>query len=176
MTQPTPSPALPAVPQGVPAWLIRAVAAIVAIAGPLIAFVDPAATRFTAAIKAAIILVFLVVAAIIFLIHLILAAVHEYGWTMNAVTHVETDAEAEFKQLWPEMKQAYTDAAPVLEQVHGVSGVIDTLSKDVADLKAREAATGLDPQAVLQAVEAATGTTLPRATVPADPAVTAQAS
>lgn len=179
MTQPT----IPNAPVGVPAWLIRICAAAVGLAGPIVAWIDPNGAIPPGAGQAAVILAFLIVGAAIFLTHLILAAVHEYGWTMNAVTHIDAAAEAEFKQLWPEMKQAYADAKPALDQVQGVPGVIDALSKDVADLKAKEETAGLDPQAVLQAVEAATGTTWPRAAAPApaasvdaDPATAGQAS
>lgn len=169
MTQ-TPT-SLPPSPVGVPAWLIRIVAAIVGIAGPVAAWIDPNGDIPAGGVQAAVIVVFLAAGLIIFLVHLILAAVHEYGFTMNAAAHVESDAETEFRRIWPEVKQAFDDAKPVLDQIHGVSGVIDTLSSDVTALKAREQASGLDPAAVKAALETATGMTFPAA---ADPATTGQ--
>lgn len=167
MTQPS----VPNPPVGVPAWATRLAAALVGIAGPVVAWIDPAHRIPPGAVQAAVILAFLAAGLVIFAIHLIHSDVHEYGWTMAAARHVESDAEAEFRQAWPQIKQAFEDAKPVLDQVHGVSGVIDALSKDVTDLKAREQTTGLDPTAVLQALETATGTTWPRSA-----AVTGQAS
>jgi len=119
------------VPIGVPAWLVRLVAAIVGVAGLVLAWVDPGNKLPHGAIQACVILAFLIVGAAIFVVHLWLAAVHEYGWTMNAVTHVDTEAEAEFKQLWPEIKASFQAAQPALQQVSGVQGAIDAISADV---------------------------------------------
>ena len=162
MTQPSTTPALPAAPVGVPAWLTRLVALLVAGAGPTIAFVDPSATRFTPAVKAAIILGFLVVGFAIFIVHLVLSATHEYGWNLNAASHVATGLEAEVAQMWPEMKQSYTAAQPVLDQVKAVQPTIDSLRSTVAELEQRTSAAGLDPEAVVKALETATGMSFPR--------------
>lgn len=161
----------PAAPRGVPAWLTRLVAAVLGLIGPALAWADPGNQLPHGAIQACVILAFLTVAAAVFLAHLILGAVHEYGWTMN------TDAEAEFRRLWPEIKQTYTDAKPALDRVHGFSAALDSLCADVASLKTA----GVTPEAVVQAFETATGTTWPRAAAPAaagpaDPATTGQAS
>lgn len=166
MTQTPPATSLPAAPVGVPAWLIRIVALLVAAAGPVIAFIDPAATRFTPAVKAAIILGFLVVGFVIFIVHLVLAATHEYGWNLNAASHVATGVEAEVTQLWPEMKQSYTAAKSALDQVQAVQPTIDSLQSSVAELERRTSAAGLNPEAVVKAFEAATGMSFPR-TAPA---------
>lgn len=178
MTQ-TPT-TLPAAPQGVPAWLIRAAAGVLAVAGPLFAWIDPGNHLPHGAIQACVILGFLVVAAVLFLTHLVLAAVHEYGWNLNAASYIATGVESEVAQVWPEFKQTYEQAKPALDAIPGVQGTIDALSADVTALKARDQTAGLDPAAVVTAFEQATGMTFPRANTPpaapVDPAATGQAS
>jgi hypothetical protein len=173
MTQTAPT-VLPAAPAGVPAWLIRAVAAVLGVAGPVFAWVDPGNHLPHGGIQAAVILGFLIVSAAIFLVHLVLAAVHEYGWNLNAAAHIATGAQSEFDQLWPEFKATYETAKPALDAIPGVQGAIDAISSDVTALKARTETAGLDPSAVVAAFETATGMTFPRVTsaAPADPAAT----
>jgi hypothetical protein len=170
---------LPSTPTGVPAWLTRLTAALVAIVPSVLAWVDPGSKLPHGAIQACVILAGLLVGGAIGLVHLIHSDVHEYGWSMNAVTHMDTEAEAEIKTLWPEFKQTYETAKPALEAIPGVQGTLDAVTADVAALKAKEQATGLDPAAIVAALEQATGMTFPRAAAPAvvDPAaVTGQAS
>jgi hypothetical protein len=122
MTQPTIT-TVPAVPKGTPAILIKVVAAVLGVAGPLFAWLDPGNHLPHGAIQACVILAFLAVAAAIFLTHVILGAVHEYGWSMNAVTHVDTEAEAELKTLLPQVRAVYEQAQPVLAQIPDVGAV-----------------------------------------------------
>jgi hypothetical protein len=155
---------VPAAPTGVPAWAIRAVAAVVAIVGPLLAWIDPGKAIPKGAVQAAVMLAFLVVGAIIFLVHLIYAAVHEYGWNLTAAKNVATDAEKELEALWPEFKDTYNAAKPALDALPGFTAGLASVTSEVDKLKA---SSGLNPGEVVAALEAATGMTFTRATPPA---------
>lgn len=136
MTTATPAPVVPAVPSTTPAWFIKGVALIVALAGPAVAWVDPTGHIDTPAAQAIVILGFLVVAAVIFTVHVALAAVHEYGYSKAAFEHAASAEDAEFKQLWPEFTAAWGEAKPLLGNLPDFSAV----AGEVADLKERVAA------------------------------------
>jgi hypothetical protein len=130
MTAPL-TPALPAAPKGTPAWLIKTVSLLVLLAGPFLAWVDPTGKIDTPTAQAVVIVAFLVVAAAIFLVHVALAAVHEYGWSRAALGQIGSADLAELKTLWPEIQSAYATAKPALDQVQAVSGAINAISTRV---------------------------------------------
>ncbi len=127
------SPAVPPTAATTPAWLIKLVALLVAVAGPVLAWVDPKGHISTPDAQAAIVLGFLIVAAAIFLAHVILAAVHEYGFSRIALEHVVSAEETEFKTVWPEISSTWQTAGPVLERLPDIAKV----TADVAELQAK---------------------------------------
>lgn len=166
----------PQAPQGVPAWLLRLVAAVTAVGPSVLAWIDPGNKLPHGAIQACVILASLIVGAVIFSGHALLAAVHEYGWSLKAVETAGAAVDAEVHNEWPQFKSEWALAQPVLGKVQGVADVTDQLAKDVADLKSRAGAGPLTPTEVVAALEAATGMTFPRVTPPAPPAAPAPAA
>jgi hypothetical protein len=162
------APTVPTAPQGTPAILIKIVAAVLGVAGPLFAWVDPGNHLPHGAIQACVILGFLVVAAAIFLTHVVLAAVHEYGWSMNAVTHIDTQAEAEMKTLWPELKQTYEAAKPALDQIPQAASIIDRVGELEHQLAERASTPAMAD--IVAAVRADLGFAPKTDGTPADPA------
>jgi hypothetical protein len=151
MTSTSPSTGAPV---GVPAWLTRLAAAVVGLVIPALAWIDPGNKLPShAAIRWLVILIFAVIGAAIFIVHLFHSDIHEYGWSMAAVQHVESDAEAAFKTDWPDMKATFEAAKPALEQLPAYQ----TLTQDVTDLKNRVDSSGLTPDALVAAFETATG-------------------
>jgi hypothetical protein len=55
----TTPPAVPAAPVGTPAWLIRGVALLLAVAGPVLAWADPGGKLTSGPVDAAVVLGFL---------------------------------------------------------------------------------------------------------------------
>jgi hypothetical protein len=157
----TQTPTLPPAPVGVPAWLVRFAAAALAVVGPIFGWLDPGNTLPKGAVQAVVILAFLIVGALIFIIHLVLSATHEYGWNMKAAGDIETQADAEFKQLWPEMRTAFEAAKPALDTVSGVNSAVTSLSADVADLKTKVEKSGMTPHQLVEMFEQATGMSFP---------------
>jgi hypothetical protein len=172
MTAPVSS--APSAPVGVPAWVTRLASVVVGLVIPVLAWIDPGNKLPPhAAIRWLVVLVFAVIGAAIFLVHLYHSDVHEYGWTMNAVSHAVADTEAEFQQLYPQFKADYAAAQPALAALPGVQTAIDAVSAEVTALKAKSVSSGLTPADIVAAVEQVTGMNFPR--VASDPNGTAAA-
>lgn len=154
-------------PVTTPAWLIKATAVLVVIAGPAFAWIDPSGKIDTATAQAVVTLGSLIVGAIIFSIQFVLAAVHKNGFTKLALTNIASAEDAEFKALWPQFQTLWATASPVLSQLPDMTKV----TADVAELKSTVAAipeaqkqAALDAMRQLLAVGANT-VTAPNATI-----------
>lgn len=142
---------VPPAPPGTPSWLTRLVALILPFVGVAIAWVDPTGKISTTTAQAVVILVFLGVGAIIFLVDLIVAALHRYGVSKAAIVTVEQGVVGEARTLVPQLRSVYDIAAPLLTQMPGAAkiegrmtqaeGAIETLN---AKDQAVAASTGVD--------------------------------
>lgn len=163
---------LPPVPTTTPKWLVHLVSLVLLVAGPVLAYTDPSGHISSAAAQAAVIIVFILVATIIFVVNLVIEGAHKYGWDMQMVHWVfaqgaqQIDADIqEFKTLWPQAK-------PAIEALPGTQAAIDSVTSEVNKLKQAGTSGGIDPLAVVSAMEVATGMTFPRTTPAATPPVT----
>jgi hypothetical protein len=118
-----------------------------ACAGPFLDWWNPGGRLTTPGVQAAIIVVFLIVAFVIFTVHLVLAAVHEYGWSKKAAVDVASEEITELRTLWPELRDAYTTAKPALDQLPDFAA----LAGRVAQVE-QKAAASPDTAAVAQLV------------------------
>jgi hypothetical protein len=98
---------------------------LLAACGPFLDWWNPGGKLSTPAVQATIVVVFLLVAAVIFTVHLVLAAVHEYGWSRRAAADIATSEIDELKALWPDVKAAYQAAQPALAQLPDFAAVAD---------------------------------------------------
>lgn len=113
------APPLPDPPKGTPAWLLKLASLALLLMGPAIAWIDPTGKIDSTAWQAIIIIVFLAAALTLFSIHVVLGAVHEYGWSKTAFESIETQEKTEFDTVWPGFKAQLDAAGPVLSQLPG---------------------------------------------------------
>lgn len=151
MTTTNPIPPLPApVAATTPAWLIKLVALAVACVGVALSWWNPLHLS-TAGAKALIVTAFLVVAAVIFTVHFVLAAVHEHGFTLAALHQVETEESAALKQLGNEIVTQWPDARLALEQIPGMATAVSTATSDLTALHQKVDALPVDQLAAIGA-------------------------
>jgi hypothetical protein len=119
-----------------PARVIRSIAAVVAVISPLLAH-WPIFTKNPTAAQAAIVVACLVIAAAIFTIQIVLAAVHEYGFSRAALGMVASDERKEIAVIAPDLTSEWQKAAPLVnETVPKLSSDVDALTQRVAQLEA----------------------------------------
>lgn len=123
------TPTLPAQPRGTPAWLIRLASLLLLCAGPALDIWNPGGKLTTSAVQAAVILVFLLAGFVLFTIHVVLGAVHEYGWSKKAAVDVESQELAELRAMFPEFKATYAEAAPALKQLPDYANIAERLGE-----------------------------------------------
>lgn len=146
-------PPLPAVPSTTPTWLIHGVALIVALCGPVLAWVDPTGKIDTPTAQAVVILGFLVVAAIIFTVTIAIEAVHKYGLSKAAFQSAESSEVSELKVLLPEFRATYAEAKPGLALLPGITTTISAVSKQAAAAEAKvDAVPAVQRDAILAAI------------------------
>jgi hypothetical protein len=164
-------PTVPPAPKGTPAWLIRTVALILPFVGVALVWVDPTGKLSTTAAQTTVVLVFLLAAVVIFTVHVVLGAVHEFGWSKAALTKVESDEIVELKAILPEFKAAYSAAKPTLDALPDFTGALAAVQTDVASVKAKvDQAPLVDRQAVEGIVKSLV---IPNVLTPATAPVTA---
>lgn len=155
MTGSASPPTLPTPPAGTPPVLVHLVALVLVIVGPVLAFTDPSGKISTGAAQAAVIIVFVAIAGLIFLTRIIIEGVHQHGWNMKTLDWVWSQSQQvldqdiqEFKQLWPQAKPAVT-AMP------GMQGTLESLTATVNDIRARATAatSPADNAAIVAAVK-----------------------
>lgn len=150
MTATPTTPTNPAVipPKGMPAWEIKIVAAAAPVLGFLLAWVDPTGKFNTTEAQAVLVLAGTIIGFLILSAHIVFAAVHEYGWSKQALGAAVTGEEAEFHAVWPQMKASYDTAAPLLSKLPEVTA----LTGDVAALKSKLAATPVADRAAIEGI------------------------
>lgn len=136
VTQPT-SPSLPSnVAATVPAAVIKAVSFLLAAVGVGLPWWNPWHLTSDGA-RALIAVAFVIIAAVIFTIHVVLAAVHEYGFSTRALDKVEADEIAGLKQLWPDLQATWTQAKPALDQLPGVADRLTQVEQVATEVKGK---------------------------------------
>ena len=130
---PTPTP-IPTPPKGTPAWLLRAVSLLLLLMGPALDWIDPTGKLNRPGIQALIIVVFLIAALVVFSIHVVFGAVHEYGWNRKAALDVASNEITEFRTLWPGFKTELAAAEPVLKQLPDAAAIDQKISAAVASI------------------------------------------
>lgn len=148
MTATTTAPALPEVPSTTPAWLPKLVALLLLIAGPVLAYLDPDGKIKSGLVQAVIILVFVVVAAAIFTVHLIL----ENGLSKTGITKTITEEEAWVRAHAAELQSTFNAAKPALDAIPGVPAALAAANGEISSLKARFDALPPEQQVDLDAV------------------------
>lgn len=148
----TTPPVVPAAPVGTPAWLIRGAALLLAIIGPVLTWWNPGGGLNTGNVQAAIILGFLLVAGVLFFLHVLLGAIHEYGWSRAALDHVVTAEEAEFKTLWPQIRNQWAVIQPDLANLVSGSETVQAVESRVAAVEAAVSDMSASEKAAIEAV------------------------
>lgn len=119
------------VPATTPAWAIKGAAVLLAVAGPALDAWNPWHLSADSA-KAAIVCVFVLVAAVAFFGQTALAAVHKYGWSKTAAQAVYAADKDEAKVFLDELRPVAEQAKPVLDAAAAHSGQIAEL-RSLAD-------------------------------------------
>jgi hypothetical protein len=118
-----------------PAWLIRSIAGLVVIVSPLLAHWSLFSKNPTAA-QAAVVVSCLVIAGVIFTVQVVLAAVHEYGFSRAALGDVASEERKEIAVLSPDVASNWAKAEPIVnETVPKLSGDMEALTQRVAALE-----------------------------------------
>jgi hypothetical protein len=146
---------IPDTPSTTPAWLVRAIALLVALTGPAIAWVDPTGKINTAAAQEVVVLAFLAAALVIFVFHLGVTELHRYGLSRAALVGIESGVVSEAKAMLPAMQSAYQVAAPVLNTLPGVAKIEGRLTQAESAIK------GVVDSAAAQQANAAVETAFP---------------
>ncbi len=119
-----------------PAGAIRLIAVVVAVISPLVAR-WPIFTKNPTAAQAAIVVACLVIAALIFTIQVVLAAVHEYGFSRAALGMVESDERKEIAVIAPDLAAGWQQAAPLVnETVPKLADDVQAMAQRIAQLEA----------------------------------------
>jgi hypothetical protein len=120
----------------IPAGVIRLIAVVVAVISPLLAR-WPIFTKNPTAAQAAIVVACLVIAAVIFTIQVVLAAVHEYGFSRAALGMVESDERKEIAVIAPDLAAGWHQAAPLVnETVPKLADDVQAMAQRIAQLEA----------------------------------------
>jgi hypothetical protein len=89
------------------------------------------------AAQAAVVVVCLVIAGLIFTVQVVLAAVHEYGFSRAALGDVATQERKEITVLAPDIESNWAKAEPIVnETVPKLSSDMEALTQRVAALEA----------------------------------------
>lgn len=119
-----------------PAWVIRVIAVVVVAISPFLAHWSVFSKNPTAA-QAALVIVCLVIAGLIFTVQVALAAMHEYGFSRAALGEVATEEQKEIAVLWPDIKAYWGNAqTAVNEAAPDLSSKVEALVQQVAALEA----------------------------------------
>jgi hypothetical protein len=119
-----------------PAWVIRTIAVVVVAVSPFLAHWSIFSKNPTAA-QAAVVVVCLVIAGLIFTVQVVLAAVHEYGFSRAALGDVATEERKEITVLAPDIESNWAKAEPIVnETVPKLSSDMEALTQRVAALEA----------------------------------------
>lgn len=143
----------PAAPSSsIPTWLPKAVSAAVAAVAIVLAVWHPHHFADTAAAQAAVTLAGLVVAGLIFAVHLI----GENGLSRAGIEKDLSEEEAWVKANYAALRSTFEAAKPALDSIPSVPAGLSAVTADVAELKAKvEAIPASQIQAFLTAVGAA---------------------
>lgn len=123
------APALPAVPSTTPAWLVRLVAFVLPLLGVGLDVWNPSHRIDTSAAQAAVVAVFVFVAAIIFVVHIAIEAVHKYGWSKSAAGVFLDESGVELRALISEAKPLVEQARPALDAIGPLSSVVERVGE-----------------------------------------------
>lgn len=145
---PVSAPALPAVPKSTPMWLIHLVAFLLPIVGTAVVRYNVLHLNSSAA-KAAVLVVFLVVAGAIWLYHTGRAAVHSDGWSLKALEQVDEASKSELSDLLDEARPLIATAKPILSSMPELGALV---SKTTA-VAARAEAAASKAEAVVPAAD-----------------------
>lgn len=175
MTQVPPSTpqaltSLPPAPPGTPASLVRLFSLLLLVAGPLLAFWDPSGKLNSGVAQALVVIVFVLVAATIFVVREIIDGVHRYGWNMKALDYTWSQSQQQIDQDIVDFKNLWPQAQPLLQQLPVVNTTLTNVQTTVTALEQRvdtaAATAGMTPEQVVNAVESVTGIMLPRQAAP----------
>jgi len=111
------------------------IAGLVVIVSPLLAHWSLFSKNPTAA-QAAVVVSCLVIAGVIFTVQVVLAAVHEYGFSRAALGDVASEERKEIAVLSPDVASNWAKAEPIVnETVPKLSGDMEALTQRVAALE-----------------------------------------
>lgn len=164
----TAAPALPDVPSTTPPLLVKAVALLVFLAGPALAFLGKYGILVklpTVTAQVIIILAFLFVAFVIFTVDEVIQNVHKYGWTKTAATQIGADEAAELRQLISEGHLVLNQAPDLLGQIRQVAPAASTLVEKFTNLEqtVKSSTQNVDLGVAAQLVDALAGQTILKA-------------
>lgn len=172
---PDTTPALPETPVTTPAWLLKLVSLLLPFVGLGADLWDPSGVFSGSTAKTAVFLVFLVIAAVIFVYHTGLAAIHAHGFHLAALKQFGAASQTELEELLAEAKPLAAALKPALDSI----GSLTKLSSRVNDVEQTvaskiNAAPETDKAAVTAVVrEVLGGLVAPAPATPADGVATA---
>lgn len=148
-------------PPKTPKWVIHLIATAVALVPIILALWQPRDTFTTPASQATVILAGLALATVIFVVTVASENIAHYGLTKAALAATVTASEAELRQLLPEARSLFDTAKPLVESLGGANDVIQSLSDDVAGVKAKlDQVPAGQRQAALEALQSVWGATM----------------